>query len=126
MKLCDLKFDEFYDKYQSNELDGIDFTNEINNISEELLEEAHNGLSRYGITVSNNYLKSILNKHIDLAYEVITEGISDTCQREKILNVVTYDRISMHYPCYGDTREYKKEVFSKLEKSCDSDFTFER
>lgn len=126
MKLCDLKFDEFYDKYQSNELDSIDFTNEINNIAEELLEEAHNGLSRYGITVSNNYLKSILNKHIDLAYEVITEGISDTCQREKILNVVTYDRISMHYPCYGDTIEYKTEVFTKLEKSCDSNFTFER
>lgn len=82
---------------------------------DEQIKPAHDVLSNYfGLVLPHQQLVEILQADLDLAMEVFTGGISDTCQRDILINTVTRKIGAGVWPCYGDSREYSKKFFEEL------------
>ncbi len=106
------EFSEFYDLWDADKIDPTNHYKEIEALTFNDLENAIKCVARYGVEISERLLKNILHKRIDLAYEVINKGITDTCQREKLYDAICLEVDLPSPPCYGSTQEYKDNFYN--------------
>ena len=67
---------------------------------EEQLQSAMDVLNDYyAMEVPADFLKEIMANDLDLAMEVATDGISDTCQRELLVDAVMKKLNMRRWPC---------------------------
>lgn len=51
----------------------------------------------------------------NLLMEIKTDGYTDTCQRELLIEHISIQIVGMRWPCFGDSQEVK-DKFDKLAK----------
>ena len=91
-------------------------TNLINSFGEKELSEANRVLSKYyGIKVPEDMLKEVLSKDILLAFEAYTGGISDTGQREDLIDSVLQHIGTPRWPLNMDSEEYSNKFYQELQ-----------
>ena len=112
--LKDYKFDEFLDLLDDGKINPSDHAAEINSWGDTELEDAKDSVTRYGFTLSNEFLKEILLQNMKLAYEVATGGISDTCCREYLVDEICRMAGLPQHPTYGDSLDKQADFQSKI------------
>lgn len=81
----------------------------------------------YGIVVPRSFLIEVIEKDLELKYEVETGGICDTEERSALVNMITRElgidvgRSFLGYrgqwPCYGDSDEYREAFYASVKES---------
>lgn len=92
---------------------------DIQNFSDEIMNNAQEVFSDwYGLKVPNELIKQILSKDFDLAVEVYTGGIGDTCQRELLIDSLLRYMKMRRWPTNmeGDTvfAEFQNKLTEKV------------
>lgn len=82
------------------------------------IRNAANVLNDYFcIELPESIIKEVLTEDPELYQECITDGISDTCQREILIaRILPKIGIDMQWPTYGDTKEYADIFYHNLEQ----------
>jgi hypothetical protein len=113
------KMEEFdYDFYaiEFSEEETNLLTKLINSFGEKELSEANRVLDHYyGIKIPENILKEVLSKDILLSFEAYTGGISDTGQREELIDSVLRHIGMSRWPLNMDSEEYKNKFYQELQ-----------
>lgn len=79
------------------------------------LKSAYDVLGNYyGITVPRDFLIEVMYGDLDLAMEIMTGGVSDTCQREILIDRITKKLINKPWPIYGDGDKAYEEFIKEL------------
>ena len=73
--------------------------------------------SWYGMEVPTEILKAIASADLDLAQEIYTGGIGDTCQREQLADAVLKHIGLSRWPIYGDGEEASKRFAEQLKET---------
>lgn len=107
---------DFIDKLSHEEVKML--KHEIENWSSEQLAEGHRVLSDYyGMKISDNFLKQICIDNFNMAFEIYTKGVSDTCQRSVLVGAVLYEMGMGSWPTYGDGDEAYKKFMTQLKET---------
>ena len=102
----------------------VEFSSEsINKLKAEIdnnwnvFKENSNGvlIGYYNIKVPENTLKKVLKEDLELAFEVFSEGIYDTCQRSILVNSILQELGMRQWPTYGEGGEVFKNFINDLE-----------
>lgn len=120
MKLIDLKYDTDIEELPCADI--ISLQNNVQLLTEQDIQPAIDVLSEYyGLHVSDAIIRNIFLTHLKLAYETITGGISDTCQRDILVYaLLQFIGINMYWPTYGDSEEYSRKFHTLLKETCDN------
>ena len=118
-------FDEFYQAIKDS-----DYTLSAENLSiaeqmilkvmvsigtdEQLMPAADVLHDYYGIEIPHETLVGLLQENLDLAMEVFTGGICDTCQRELLIDALLRKINAPDWPCNGDGPEVFNSFISIL------------
>jgi hypothetical protein len=79
------------------------------------LKNGHSVLEDYySMKIPSSMLKEILSQNIELAYEVYTDGIRDTCQRELIVDATLRYMGLRSWPINGEGDKVMKEFVESL------------
>lgn len=70
----------------------------------------------FGLSVPDSVIERVLSKDRSLFREALDGGISDTCQRDELIDAVMKEIGVGRYPCYGDSEEYKEKFSQTLSK----------
>lgn len=69
----------------------------------------------YGLNPSKDFLIELFQNNFEMAFENVTGGISDTCASSKLIEAVLKKiGVKNSWPCYGDSKQYKKEFVEEL------------
>lgn len=120
MKLTDLNYDTEIDYLPTDDI--ISLQKEIQKLSDNDIQPAVDVFKKYyGLLVEPSLIRNIFLNNILLAYETITGGISDTCQRDILVHVfLKFINIDMHWVTFGDTEEYACKFHKELKEKCNS------
>jgi hypothetical protein len=101
-----------------------DLKKEISNFSDETLYNAERIFSKYYcLSVPKDMIKKLLADDVWLAYEVYTDGIGDTCQREILIDAFL-SKIGMRpWPLNGES-DAVQDLFIKTLKEKTTEFGF--
>lgn len=119
MKLTDLKYDTEIHDLPINDI--ISLQKNVQLLTEQDMQPAIDVLNKYyGLQVNEAIVRNIFLSNLKLAYETITGGISDTCQRDILAHaLLKYMGIDMYWPTYGDSEEYSRKFHKTLKEHCD-------
>ena len=100
-----------------------DLSLEVFTWDKKIIERAEDVLSDYfGIELPKKSLLTILSQDFNLAYETFTDGISDTCCRDRLIDAVTRFFDLSNWPTYGDAAKnpnieecFKESLKQKIE-----------
>lgn len=100
-----------------------DLSLEVFTWDKKIIERAEDVLSDYfGIELPKKSLLMILSQDFNLAYETFTDGISDTCCRDQLIDAVTRFFNLSNWPTYGDLaknpnyeEDFKESLRQKIE-----------
>lgn len=104
-------FNEYFEKWRKNNWERFDLSvEEQNNLKlivskwdDNDLEPAKNVLSDYfKVIVPNEILIEIFQENLNIALENSNGGISDTCQRDILIDLLVKKLGLHHWPLYGD------------------------
>ena len=68
-----------------------------------------------GISFTADQITAIIARNPDVIYEVNRWGVSDTCVREELMDVVGRELTGLRWPLYRDSAEYKEKFYQALE-----------
>lgn len=115
--------DTFVDDLSENEINHLKSL--IDQWTEQELDIAKNILSDYyGMIVPLPLLREVVKKDLIMAYEIYTEGVQDTDQRDQLCDLVLKHIGVPRWPMYRDTSEYKKN-FKKLLKEKTKEYSIQ-
>lgn len=73
----------------------------------------------YGLSnIDCKILREICIKDLDLAFEVHTDGVRDTCVRDRIGGALMKYIGCPAWPTYGDVQEYTQTFYVLLKQQC--------
>ncbi len=75
-----------------------------------MIDSIQKEMRGYGFNFSKKYLTEWLNDNPIESF--------DTVEREDLLQYMAKKSTGMDYPCNGDSEEYKKIFWKKLDESC--------
>lgn len=102
---------DFIDSLTEEEIEALQ--KEVANWTEKEMSEGLRVLSDYyALKVPVDFLKQLCVEDLDLAFEIYSEGISDTCQRTILVNRVLRHIGVGSWPTYGETAG--TDVFEKF------------
>lgn len=108
---------DFYDDKLSKE-DKNTLKNIVLSWSEEELKNGHAVLADYyAMKIPSNMLKEILSNNIKLAFEVYSNGIRDTSEREVISYAVMRHIGLRTWPTNGEGNQVMKDFVQKLKET---------
>lgn len=95
--------------------------NEVVGFTDEIMKSADRVLSNYySMKVPYPMIKEILIKDIELAYEVYSKGVGDTCQRGILVDSVLRHMGMRDWPIYGEGDEVMKDFVIQLKENTKS------
>lgn len=75
----------------------------------------------FGLIVPERIIRSVLSNDIEMAYEVYSDGVRDTCRRDLFMDMVLKHIGVRNWPTYGESEEvyqqFKKELEQKAKEN---------
>lgn len=110
-------------EYQSYQIDDLELDQaalkaHIMSLNDGQLSEGYRVFSDwYAVKVPESLLKELLCNNLDMAHEVYSKGVGDTCQREALMCcLLTHMKLGC-WPTYGSPEEYKNEFYKKFKET---------
>lgn len=87
----------------------------INTVPVQTLLDVADRFNEYsGKNISPDLLKKCLGHDEDIVQELVDNTWTDTCIRERIMEMISEKTIGLTWPMFGDSQEYKDNFYSKL------------
>lgn len=118
-------FEQFVSAYEDADydFDSMSFTPEeqkaikrsIMNFGKEPMENADRVIADYfGLKIPHAIIKEVLTEDFEMAYEVYTDGVRDTCQRDMFMDNILRHVDVRTWPMYGEGEDVMKNFFYQL------------
>lgn len=84
-------------------------------LSPEVTQECIDSMEDWiGISFTADQMNDIIDRNPNVSHEINHWGVSDTCVREQLMDVVGQELAGLQWPLYRDSAEYKEKFAQAL------------